>query len=36
LKRPNLQLVTHALVHRILFDGKRAGGIDGLGSSTPR
>ena len=24
LKRPNLQLVTNALVHRILFDGKRA------------
>src|SRR5436853_6829167 len=24
LKRPNLQLVTHALVHRIVFDGKRA------------
>jgi choline dehydrogenase len=28
LKRPNLQLVTHALVHRILFDGKRATGIE--------
>jgi choline dehydrogenase len=28
LKRPNLQLVTHALVHRILFDGKRATGVD--------
>ena len=28
LKRPNLQLVTHALVHRIVFDGKRATGID--------
>src|SRR5437667_3074985 len=28
LKRPNLQLVTHALVHRIVFDGKRAVGID--------
>jgi len=28
LKRPNLQLVTHALVHRIVFDGKRAIGID--------
>jgi choline dehydrogenase len=24
LRRPNLQLVTNALVHRILFDGKRA------------
>ena len=24
LKRPNLQLVTHGLVHRIVFDGKRA------------
>ncbi len=28
LKRPNLRLVTHALVHRILFDGKRATGIE--------
>jgi choline dehydrogenase len=28
LKRPNLQLVTNALVHRILFDGKRATGIE--------
>src|SRR5580704_12474760 len=28
LKRPNLQLVTHALVHRIVFDGKRAVGVD--------
>jgi choline dehydrogenase len=28
LKRPNLQLVTGALVHRILFDGKRATGIE--------
>ena len=28
LKRPNLQLVTHALVHRVLFDGKRATGIE--------
>src|SRR5262249_14566353 len=27
LKRPNLQLVTHALVHRITFDGKRATGV---------
>ena len=28
LKRPNLQLVTNALVHRILFDSKRAVGIE--------
>src|ERR1700691_6283649 len=28
LKRPNLQLVTNALVHRILFDGKRATGAE--------
>jgi choline dehydrogenase len=28
LKRPNLQLVTHALVHRVLFEGKRAVGIE--------
>jgi len=28
LKRTNLELVTHALVHRILFDGKRATGIE--------
>jgi choline dehydrogenase len=28
LKRPNLQLVTNALVHRVLFDGKRATGIE--------
>ena len=28
LKRPNLQLVTHALVHRVLFDGKRAAGVE--------
>src|SRR5271170_503936 len=28
LKRPNLQLVTNALVHRILFDAKRATGIE--------
>src|SRR5438552_11762944 len=28
LKRPNLQLVTKALVHRILFDGKRAIGVE--------
>src|SRR5207302_1380587 len=28
LKRPNLQLVTHALVHRVVFDGNRAIGVD--------
>jgi choline dehydrogenase len=28
LKRPNLQLVTSALVHRVLFDGKRATGVE--------
>jgi choline dehydrogenase-like flavoprotein len=28
LKRPNVQLVTKALVHRILFDGKRAVGVE--------
>ena len=28
LKRPNLQLVTKALVHRVLFEGKRAVGIE--------
>src|SRR3954462_6536127 len=28
LKRPNLQLVTDALVHRVLFDGKRAVGVE--------
>src|SRR5690242_18855256 len=28
LKRPNLQLVTNALVHRVLFDGKRATGVE--------
>src|SRR5436309_7918279 len=28
LKRTNLQLVTHALVHRVLFDGKRAVGVE--------
>ena len=39
LKRPNLQLVTHALVHRVLFDGKRAVGVEfsrgGLGVRDP-
>ncbi|HEX3524130.1 MAG TPA: GMC family oxidoreductase N-terminal domain-containing protein, partial [Stellaceae bacterium] len=28
LKRPNLQLVTGALVHRIVFDGKRTTGVE--------
>jgi len=28
LKRPNLQLITKALVHRVLFQGKRATGIE--------
>src|SRR5207253_4162509 len=28
LKRPNLQLVTKALVHRILLDSKRAVGVE--------
>jgi choline dehydrogenase len=28
LKRPNLQLVAHALVHRIVFDGNRATGVE--------
>src|SRR6266702_6868732 len=28
LKRPNLELVTKALVHRILFDGTRAVGVE--------
>jgi len=28
LKRPNLQLVTHALMHRVVFDGKRAVGVE--------
>ena len=27
MKRPNLQVVTGALVHRVLFDGKRATGV---------
>jgi len=27
-KRPNLQIVTSALVHRVLFDGKRAVGVE--------
>ena len=42
MKRPNLQLVTHALVHRVVFDGKRAVGVEfsrggpGGASSRPR
>jgi len=28
LKRGNLELVTHALVHRVVFDGKRAVGVE--------
>jgi choline dehydrogenase len=28
LKRPNLQLVTHALVHRVVLDGSRAVGVE--------
>ena len=28
MKRSNLQVVTHALVHRIVFDGKRAVGVE--------
>src|SRR6266404_1586046 len=28
LKRPNLQLVTHALVHRVVFEGKRAVAVE--------
>src|SRR5271165_2815181 len=28
LKRPNLQLVTHALVNHIVFDGRRAVGVE--------
>ena len=33
LRRPNFQLVTNALVHRNLFDGKRTTGIEYLRSS---
>jgi len=28
MKRPNLEIVTGALVHRVLFDGKRATGVE--------
>src|SRR4029077_10920448 len=28
LKRPNLQVITGALVHRVLFDGTRAVGVE--------
>jgi choline dehydrogenase len=37
MKRPNLEIVTSALVHRVLFEGKRATGVEfsrgGQGSS---
>ena len=37
LKRPNLELVTHAQVHRILFDGRRAIGVElSRGGTTER
>ena len=37
LKRPNLQLVTNALVHRIIFDGKRAAAVEySRGGTTQR
>jgi choline dehydrogenase len=39
LKRPNLQLITGALVHRVRFDGKRAVGIElsrGAGGTVER
>src|SRR5271155_76949 len=39
-KRPNLQVVTGALVHRVIFDGKRAVGVEfsrgGAGNSIER
>jgi len=28
LKRPNLQVITHALVHRVIFNGTRAVGVE--------
>ena len=34
-KRPNLQIVTGALVHRVLFDGKRATGVEFSRNSGP-
>ncbi|MGL4637785.1 MAG: GMC family oxidoreductase [Beijerinckiaceae bacterium] len=36
LKRPNLELVTHAHVSRILFEGKRAVGVEYTGPSGKR
>ncbi len=37
LKRPNLQLVTKALVHRVVFEGKRAIGVEfSRGGNTER
>jgi len=37
IKRPNLQVVTNALVHRILFDGTRAVGVEyGRGGTIER
>ncbi len=37
LKRPNLQLVTKALVHRVIFDGKRAVSVEfSRGGTTER
>jgi choline dehydrogenase len=37
LKRPNLELVTKALVHRIVFEGKRAVGVEfSRGGNTER
>jgi choline dehydrogenase len=37
LKRPNLQLVTKALVHRVVFEGKRAVGVEfSRGNNTER
>jgi choline dehydrogenase len=35
LKRPNLQLVTNALVRRVVFDGKRATGIEFSRAAVP-
>ena len=37
LRRPNLKVVTNALVHRILFDGTRAVGVEyGRGDAIER
>jgi choline dehydrogenase len=35
-KRPNLQIITNALVHRVVFDGKRAVGSSSHASPTSR